>query len=164
MSKYQGKLLKERKNKYLDDLIDPSFKRADIIFILSFENKTDREVRTGYYLPKREVKDYMIDGVIDGGNFFDQQIKDDKITYDNLEKIATGEVEDFATGSFLLDYLYFKQHYKPIATDLSKKMDAEIWNKMEIQDFCFFIEEAKETVFDFLNGTVKALQFYFALI
>ena len=39
-----------------------------------------------------------------------------------------------------------------------------MWNKMEIQDFFFIIEEAKETVFDFLNGTVKALQFYFALI
>ena len=26
--------------------------------------------------------------------FFDQQIKDDKITYDNFEKIATGQVDD----------------------------------------------------------------------
>ena len=34
----------------------------------------------------------MIDGMIDGGHFFDQQINDDKITYDNFEKIATCEV------------------------------------------------------------------------
>ena len=62
--------------------------------------------------------------------FFDQQIKDDKITYDNFEKIATGQVDDFVTGSFLLDYLYFKEHYKPIAIDLSKKIHAEIWNNI----------------------------------
>ena len=61
----------------------------------------------------------MIDGMIDGGHFFDQQINDDKITYDNFEKIATCEVKDFATGSFFLDYLYFKEHYKRIAIDLS---------------------------------------------
>ena len=79
LNKYQGKLLKEKKNKYLDDLTDPSFKRADRFFILSFENKTDREVRTGCYLPKREVKDYMIDGMINGGNFFDQQINNDPL-------------------------------------------------------------------------------------
>ena len=72
-------------------------------------------LKTGSYLPKREVKEYMIDGMIDGGNFFDQQINDDKITYDNFEKIATCEAEDFATGSFFLDYLYFKEHYKRIA-------------------------------------------------
>ena len=119
LNKYSRKTVKGKKTKYLEDLIDPSFKRTDRIFILSFENKTDREVRTGCYLPKRAVKDYMIDGMIDGGIFFDQQINDDKITYDNFEKIATCEVEDFATGSFFLDYLYFKEHYKPIAIDLS---------------------------------------------
>ena len=41
---------------------------------------------------------------------FDQQISDDKIAYDNLEKIATGQLDDFVTGSFLLEYLYFKEH------------------------------------------------------
>ena len=75
------------KKKYLDYLTDPSFKRADRLFILSFENKTDREVRTGYYLPKREVKDYMIDGMIDGGDFFDQQIENDKINMIIFKKL-----------------------------------------------------------------------------
>ena len=75
------------KKKYLDYLTDPSFKRADRLFILSFENKTDREVRTGHYLPKREVKDYMIDGMIDGGDFFDQQIENDKINMIIFKKL-----------------------------------------------------------------------------
>ena len=61
---------------------------------------------------------------------FDQQINDDKISYDNFEKIATGQVDDFVTGSFLLDYLYFKEHYKPIAIYLSKKIHAEIWKNI----------------------------------
>ena len=72
--------------------------------------------------------------------YFDQQISDDKIAYDHFEKIATGQLDDFVTGSFLLEYLYFKEHYKPIAIDLSKKIDVEIWNKMEIQDV-FFITD-----------------------
>ena len=79
LNKYSRKTVKGKKTKYLEDLIDPSFKRTDRIFILSFENKTDREVRTGCYLPKREVKDYMIDGMINGGNFFDQQINNDPL-------------------------------------------------------------------------------------
>ena len=56
----------------------------------------------------------------DGKNFFDQPIKTDKITYENIRKIATGWGDDYTTG-FLLDYAYFKNYYKMIAIDLSKQ-------------------------------------------
>ena len=36
-----------------------------------------------------EIKDYNI--VINGENFFDQPIKNKKITYDNIRKTATGQ-------------------------------------------------------------------------
>ena len=49
----------------------------------------------------------------DGRNFFDQQLKNILRAYGN--KIATS---DYTTGC-LLDYLYFKEHYKLIAIDLS---------------------------------------------
>ena len=54
-----------------------------------------------------------------GENFFDQPIKDNKVTYENIRKIGIGSSDDYTTGS-LLDYPYFKDNYKMIAVDLSK--------------------------------------------
>ena len=39
----------------------------------------------------------------DGKNFFDQPIKNDKITFENIRKNATGQGDDYTTGC-LLDY------------------------------------------------------------
>ena len=58
--------------------------------------------------------------MIDGKNFFDQPVKNDKITYGNFRKFAIGQGDDYTTGC-LLDYTYLKKYYKMIATDLSKK-------------------------------------------
>ena len=41
-------------------------------------------------------------------------------TYDNIRKIATGQTDDYLTRC-LLDYYYFKKHYKMIGIDLSKQ-------------------------------------------
>ena len=64
--------------------------------------------------------------MIDGRNFFDQPIKNDLKTYDNITKIATGQDDDHTTGC-LLGYPYFKKYYKLIVVDLSKqqKLDAD---------------------------------------
>ena len=56
--------------------------------------------------------------MIDGRNFFNQPINNDIKTYDKIRKIATGQGDDYTTGC-LLDYCYFKDHYKMIAIDLS---------------------------------------------
>ena len=58
--------------------------------------------------------------MINGENFFDQPIKNNKVTYENIRKIATGQGDDYTTGC-LLDYAYFKDHYKMIAVDLSEQ-------------------------------------------
>ena len=73
----------------------------------------------------------------------------------------------------LLDYLHFKENYKMIAIDLSKQqvLDAD---PRAIQQINFtanldrvgnttmflIIEEAKETVLEFSQGTIKVLQMY----
>ena len=57
--------------------------------------------------------------MIDGKKFFYQPVKNDKATYENIRKIATGQEDDYTTGC-LLDYIYFKNHYKIIAVDFSK--------------------------------------------
>ena len=38
--------------------------------------------------------------MIDGKIFFDQPIKNDKVTYGNIRKIATGQGDDYTTGFF----------------------------------------------------------------
>ena len=106
--------------------------------------------------------------MIDGKNFFDKPVKRDKITYENIRKIATGQEDDYTTGS-LLDYIYFKK-YKMIAVDLSKHqaLDADPKAVQQINftanldragntRFYFILEEAKETVFEFSQRTVKVL-------
>ena len=64
------------------------------------------------------IKDYNV--MIAGRNFFDQPIKNDLNTYDNIRKIVTGHSDDNTTGC-LLDYPYFKKYYKLIAIGLSKQ-------------------------------------------
>ena len=43
-----------------------------------------------------EIKDYNV--MINGRNLFDQPIKNDLKTYDNIIKIATDQGDDYTTG------------------------------------------------------------------
>ena len=107
--------------------------------------------------------------MIDGKNFFDQPINSDLKTYDNIRRIATGQGDDYRTGC-LLNYSYFKENYKIIAIDLNNQqaLDADSRAIQQINftanlarvgntTMFFVIEEVKETVFEFLQGTVKVL-------
>ena len=107
--------------------------------------------------------------MIDGKNFFDQPVKNDKVTYENIRKITIGQGDDYTTGC-LLDYTYFKKYYKTIAVDLSKQqaLDADPKAIRQINftanldtpgrtRIYFILEKAKETVFEFSQGTVKVL-------
>ena len=78
----QSKTTIQVPNPYLDYLTDPSFLGVNRLFASSFENTTDRTVHTKYYLPTVEIKDYNV--MIDGGNFFDQPLKNNLRTYDNI--------------------------------------------------------------------------------
>ena len=52
----------------------------------------------------------------DKKKLYDPPINNNLKKYDNIRKIATGQSDDYTTG-FLLDYLYFKNYYKLIATE-----------------------------------------------
>ena len=166
-NKYESSVKTFAQNRYLNYSINPSFQGVNRLFVLSFENEDDRTSHSTYYLPKVEIKDYNV--MIDGRNFFDQPINSMTKTYKNIRKIATGQGDDYATGC-LLDYSYFKDHYKMIAIDLSKQqaLDADPRAIQQINftanldragntRFYFILEEAKETVFEFSQGTVKVL-------
>ena len=55
--------------------------------------------------------------MIDGRNLFDQPVKRDLRTYDNIRKIAPGQGHDYTT-SCLVHNTYFKKYYKLIPKDL----------------------------------------------
>ena len=57
--------------------------------------------------------------MINGQNFFNQPVKNNLRTYDNIRKTATGQRDGYTAGC-LLDYNYFNKHYKMIAIDLIK--------------------------------------------
>ena len=60
--------------------------------------------------------------MIYGKYLFGQPFKNDLRTYDNIQKIESGERDDYTTGC-MLDYLCFKESIKIIAIDLSKQQD-----------------------------------------
>ena len=107
--------------------------------------------------------------MINRQTFFDQPIKNNKVTYENIRKIATGLGDDYTTGC-LSDYPYFKDSFKMIAINLSKQQASDA-DPSAIQQInftsnldrtgntriYFILEEAKETILDFSQGTVKVL-------
>ena len=166
-NKYLSKPESFRRNANLNYLVEPSFQGINRLFVLAFEGDTPRTPYSGYYLPNVEIKDYSI--MINGENFFDQPIKNNKVTYENIRKIASGQGDEYTTGC-LLDYSYFMDTYKMIAADLSKQqaLDADSRAIQQINftanlDIAgntrvyFFPQEAKETILDFSQGTVKVL-------
>ena len=82
---------------------------------------------------------------------------------------SIGQGDDYTNGC-LLDYTYFKKYYKMIAIDLTRQQALDA-NPRAIQQinftasldragntrFYFTHEEAKETIFEFSQGTVKFL-------
>ena len=115
-SKYKSNIKTFAQDRYLNHLINPSFQGVNRLLVLSFksENVFDRTSHSTYYLPKVEIKDYNV--MIDGKNVFDQPINSMIKTYEKNRKIATGQGDVYTTG-YLLDYSYFKDHYKMIAID-----------------------------------------------
>ena len=123
-NKYLSKPKLLSQNANLNHLVEPSFQGVNGFFVLAFENDNQRISTRRYHLLTVEIKDYNV--MINGVNFFDQPIKNNKVTYENIRKIATGQGDDYTTGC-LLDYQYINDTYKMIAIDLSKQqaLDAD---------------------------------------
>ena len=105
--------------KYIN--LDPSFQGVNRLFVMAYNRVDGQPTRNGqqkYYLPKIDLNKYNV--IIDGRNFYDNPIESDIEKYRELKKVIIGKGEDYNTGS-LLDYNYFKKHYKLVAVDLSKQ-------------------------------------------
>ena len=84
------------------------------------DGQPNRDSLQKYHLTRIDLNKYNV--IIDGRNFYDNPIESDIEKYRELKKVMTGE--DYTTGS-LLDYDYFKNHYKLVAVDLSKQKELD---------------------------------------
>ena len=128
-------------------------------------NRVERNSHTKHFLPRVNITNYIV--LIDGRNLYDQPINGLKKQYDKVRKISTGQGDDYTTGC-LLDYQYFKDHYRLIAVDLSKQkeLDADSRAIQQIEFYgmlktnsqvCTVLEKSKEMMLEFYKGTAKVL-------
>ena len=105
--------------------------------------------------------------MIDGRNFFDQLVRNTLRTYDSIRKIELGQEDNY---NCLLDYNHFKDYYKMVVINLSKQqaLNADANSIQQINftgrldqgagaTMFFIIEEAKDKILDFSQGTVGVL-------
>ena len=150
--------------KYIN--LDPSFQGVNRLFVTAYNSANGQPTRNGqrkYYLPRIDLNKYNV--IIDERNFYDNPIESDIEKYRELKKVMIGKGEDYTTGS-LLDFNYFKKHYKLVAVDLSKQkeLDADPRAIQQIEfkymlgtnsTIYWVLEKSKETILEFYKGTVK---------
>ena len=107
--------------------------------------------------------------MIDAKNFFDQLVKNDERTYDNIQKITNGQGDDY-TVSCLLYYPHLKKHNEMISKYLDKQKELD-FDPKAIQQINYtanldragytimllILQEVKETILYFSQRTVKLL-------
>ena len=107
----QYKSKREPKNSDNDNItrfpLDASFQGVNRLFVLAFNNtpqnvannptnntanRVQRDSHRKYFLPRVDITNYNV--LIDGRNFYDQQIDNQIKRYDEVRKIATGKGDD----------------------------------------------------------------------
>ena len=120
-NKYRSQMTTEAINNNLNILIDPTFTNVNRLFVLAYgQVNNDRQSFSRFYLPNVMIKDYNV--IIDKLAFFDLPIKTEEEAYEKIIDISRNN--EYTTGN-LLDYDYFKKHYKLIAIDLSKQQELQ---------------------------------------
>ena len=150
----------QTKNNNLNYLIDQTFSYMNRLFVSSFENEDDRISFLKYYIPEVEIKDFNV--LIDRKPFLEILVKNKEEAYEAIIEVSKNN--DYTAGN-LLDYGYFKDHYKLIAIDLSKQTELEIPDLKQQINFIgrleennatmfYIIENKEEITFDFSQNTV----------
>ena len=116
----------QSQNNKINHLIDPTFTNVNRLFVLSFrgitgENNTTKDYRylfLRYYVPNTRIKDFNV--LIDGKGFFDMPVKNEEEAYEKIIEMSNST--DYTTAN-LLDFAYFKENYKLIATGLRNRLN-----------------------------------------
>ena len=160
-NKYRSEMSNQAANNNLSFLIAPAFTKVNRLLVLSYKNDEDRTSFSKYYVPSVEVKDFNV--LVDVKPFFEVPIKNKEETYEAINEMSRNN--DYTTGN-LLDYEYFKDHYRLIAIDLSKQIELEnpdlkqqinFIGRPEEDTTMFFIIEKKEETFDFSQNSVTVV-------
>ena len=157
-NRYRSQMTTEAVNNNLNFLIDPTFTNVNRLFVLTYQNADDIQSFSQFYLPNVMVKDYNV--IIDKLAFFDLPIKTKEEAYEKIIDISRNN--EYTRGN-LLDYDYFKKHYKLIAIDLSKQkvlqenedliQQINFIGKLEEAANVFIIIEKKEnTILEFTQN------------
>ena len=147
-------------NNNLNYLIHPTFMNVNRLFVLSFPRNNNTDSRysfSNYYVPKVRINDFNV--LIDGEGFFDLSVKNEEEAYEKIVDMSNNN--DYTTGN-LLDFDYYKKHYKLIAIDLSK---TKLRDPQQINfigkllrntgaTMFFIIEKSEETTFNFSQNSV----------
>ena len=131
-------------------------------------NANNEESRRRYYLPRAEIKDYNV--LIDGRNFYDQNVNSSIVRYNELLKMTIGRSEDYSTGC-LLDYDYYIKDFNIVGIDLSHQpvLDSDPKTNQQIEfvyklpsgnnaikyNLLTVLEKEKQAVLKFSEGNVK---------
>ena len=124
--------------------------------------KDHRDSFSHYYVPNLEIKDFNV--LVDGKSFFDLPVKNEEEAYEKTIELSRNN--NYTTGN-LLDFAYFKEHYRLIAIYLSKQTklkDSQQINfigRLENQNhggaMFFIIEKSEEITLEFLQNSVNML-------
>ena len=105
-NKYNSKIeeinIPANNNNFKRTTLDTSFQGISRLFAAAYKtddmqrNNDQALSRKRYYLPKVEIKDYNV--LIDGENFYDQNVSSSIVRYKELLKMTTERPEDYSTG------------------------------------------------------------------
>ena len=166
-----AKVIEQGKGIY--ELLSASFQGVKRLFVLAYfiasNNEAGIKSNRNYFFTRGEIKNYKV--LIYGRSFYNQPIDNLIKQYDEARKVSTGKGDDYITGC-LLDYAYFKDNYRLIAVDLSKKKSLDA-DPRAIQQTVFqgvveradntktrlytILEKSKETVLEFYKGAANVL-------
>ena len=158
--KYRSQMTIQPQNNNLNYLIDPIFTNVKL-FVLCFprNNNTDsRYYYSNYYVPKVKINDFNV--LVDRRSLFDLPVNNEEEAYEKIIEMSNNN--DYRTGN-LLDFDYFKKHYKLTAIDLSK--ETKLKDPQQINfigkllkntgaTMFFIIERSEETTFNFSQNSV----------
>ena len=151
-------------NNNLNYSIDPTFTNVNRLFVLPFSRNNAGDKRdsfSDYYVQNVKIKDFNV--LVDGKSFFDLPVKNQEETYEKIIDMSNNN--DCTTGN-LLDFGYFKENYKLIATELSKQ--TKLTDPQQINfigklnedngaTMLFIPEKSEETTFNFSQNSVTII-------
>ena len=117
--KFRSQMTVQPQDNNLNYLIEPIFINVKRLFVLSFARTNaddNKDTFSDYYVSNIEIKAFNV--LIDGKSFFHSAVKNVEDVYKKI--IERSNNNDYTNGN-LLDFAYFKEHYKLIAIDCSKQ-------------------------------------------